>query len=325
MRRVILFLISTIFLTACGPESDPFANIRPLWKRTFIAKFDQLACRSGSLFTSCYSVEPSQCSTDVRDQLFPQCLKELSEPIPFIVGLPNHGRKIGSTVGSCIGREFEKKYAPLEVVSSECTEAKKRFGVTTLSALEKFLVDNPEAKVVYERAPEHRPILVSLKLALENQQKTEFLARYAELQAVLHRLIEQAPDPEIIALYRMELTRKEELNSISPVLCDAVFFNSAPLSETDKAHIDQTNQTALIEQQKQLRAAAVTAAIRAPQKLSELDAIEASLAKIPLDSSEKGSQCDASIALLSAILALPEPEAGPVLRALHNRRAQQAG
>ncbi len=336
LLTLVLFTV-LLPLSACGGDkSFSDFSLKPFWKSGFKKRFSTTVCGEGQMFTSCFSLDAEECSTAVSGELFDSCVDEVAADLPFFIKLPEEGSTWGRKIGGCIGGKFHDKFKNLAVTSDECAKAtEKTLGKKpNMKPLEAFFSDNPSARLLHDALPELKAMFDGIEKAIREQNQSEFSKHYTQLLMLEGRTIAKSSDADIVAYYKNHIDRRKVVEKISPQLCSKVFVIKKALSPEEMQQLKSSEgwKTTRVAS-KELSAKAVASALESPildddrtrietlmnQAISTLP--EETQKKIDNETFTEEDGCAPSIAMMEAFVSLPEQEAGPVLRLLHQMRS----
>ena len=119
--------------TTTTPPPEPTADTQPVesqstmivdrdtWVNAFETALPVALCKSGSYFTSCFSVTQVECE-QMAASATRVCLGKVRKQLPAKFHQPDEGRAWGSKIGSCAGTAYETAIPNKKIHNPKCDD-----------------------------------------------------------------------------------------------------------------------------------------------------------------------------------------------------------
>ncbi len=94
---------------------------RDTWTTMFESALPVALCKSGSYFTSCFTISQVECEQTAASATR-VCLGKVRKQLPAKFHQPDEGRDWGSRIGSCAGIAYEAALAPKKIHNAKCDD-----------------------------------------------------------------------------------------------------------------------------------------------------------------------------------------------------------
>ena len=105
-RIVVALPVVWLALMLAAPLSAGEVERGP-WQERMVDELPKHFCAEGTYFRECFRVSQDRCLRVARASTR-DCLEQHADDIPARIQLPEQGRSLGRTIGSCAGRVYEE-------------------------------------------------------------------------------------------------------------------------------------------------------------------------------------------------------------------------